>query len=146
MASYNKVILAGNLTRMWVERRRGAAGARLHVRLVLLVSGVALTPTSVVAGFSAEIGNTGMIVAFVGALTVIGALFASVFFACLTAASFSLPVFVGVPAATIVVLNGLIAILVSAQFYWRRRRPPRGDAPDPGAPPAAEPFRNEITT
>lgn len=75
-----------------------------------------------VAGFSPEIGNTGMIVAFVGGLTVVGALIGSVFFASLTAASFSLPVFVGIPAATIVVLNGLVAILVSAHFEWRRRR------------------------
>ena len=45
-------VLAGNLTRMWVQRRRGAAGARLHVRLVLLFSGVALTPTIVVAVLS----------------------------------------------------------------------------------------------
>ena len=29
-------VLAGRLTRVWVERRRGSAGARLHVRLVLL--------------------------------------------------------------------------------------------------------------
>ena len=90
-----------------------------------------------VAGFSAEIGNTGMIVAFVGGLTVVGALFASVFFACLTAASFSLPVYVGIPAATLVVLNGLIAVLVSARFYgwrWRppgRRRPTSSDSVKP---------------
>lgn len=83
-----------------------------------------------VAGLSPEIGNTGMIVAFVGGLTVIGALFASVFFAFITAASFSLPVFVGIPAATIVVLNGLIAILVSAHFSWRRRRMLRPLPPD----------------
>ena len=53
-------VLAGNLTRMWVQRRRGAAGARLHVRLVLLFSGVALTPTIVVAVFSAVFFNLGI--------------------------------------------------------------------------------------
>ena len=53
-------VLAGRLTRMWVERRRGAAGARLHVRLVLLFSGVALTPTILVAVFSAGIFNFGI--------------------------------------------------------------------------------------
>lgn len=96
-----------------------------------------------VAGFSPEIGNTGMIVAFVGGLTVVGALLASVFFACLTAASFSLPVFVGVPAATIVVLNGLIAILVSAQFYWRRSR--KAESPSAAAAqPVAEPSKDEV--
>ena len=30
-------VLAGRLTRVWVERRRGSAGSRLHVRLVLPV-------------------------------------------------------------------------------------------------------------
>ena len=50
-------VLAGRFTRMWVERRRGAAGARLHVRLVLLFSGVALTPTVVIAVFSAGFIN-----------------------------------------------------------------------------------------
>ncbi len=53
-------VLAANLTRMWVQRRRGAAGARLHVRLVLLFSGVALTPTIVVAVFSAGFFNLGI--------------------------------------------------------------------------------------
>src|SRR4051794_16821117 len=28
-------VLAGRITRVWVERRRGSAGSRLHVRLVL---------------------------------------------------------------------------------------------------------------
>ena len=37
-------VLAGRLTRVWVERRRGSAGSRLHVRLVLLFSGVAVAP------------------------------------------------------------------------------------------------------
>ena len=53
-------VLAGRLTRMWVERRRGSAGARLHVRLVLLFSGVALTPTIVVAVFSTIFFNLGI--------------------------------------------------------------------------------------
>mgnify|MGYP007029161359 CR=1 FL=1 len=36
--------LAARLTRMWLERRRGAAGSRLHVRLVLLFGVVAAVP------------------------------------------------------------------------------------------------------
>ena len=35
-------VLAGRLTRVWVERRRGSAGSQLHVRLVLLFSGCLL--------------------------------------------------------------------------------------------------------
>ncbi len=45
-------VLAGRLTRVWVERRRGSAGSRLHIRLVLLFSGVAVIPTIVVAVFA----------------------------------------------------------------------------------------------
>jgi two-component system nitrogen regulation sensor histidine kinase NtrY len=44
--------LAGRLTRVWVERRRGSAGSRMHVRLVLLFSGVAVTPTIMVGVFA----------------------------------------------------------------------------------------------
>lgn len=54
------VVLAGRLTRMWVERRRGSAGARLHVRLVLLYSGVAVVPAIVVAAFATAFFQTGI--------------------------------------------------------------------------------------
>ncbi|MCW3473798.1 sensor histidine kinase NtrY-like [Limobrevibacterium gyesilva] len=53
-------VLAGRLTRMWMERRRGSAGARLHVRLVLLFSVVAVTPAIVVAVFSTVFFNLGI--------------------------------------------------------------------------------------
>jgi len=36
----------------WSERRRGAAGARMHVRLVAMFSALAVAPTIIVAGFS----------------------------------------------------------------------------------------------
>ena len=52
--------LAGRLTRVWVERRRGSAGARLHVRLVLLFSVVAVTPSIVVAVFASAFFNLGI--------------------------------------------------------------------------------------
>ena len=53
-------VLAGRLTRVWAERRRGAAGARLHVRLVLLYSGVAVAPSIVVAGFAVAFFHFGI--------------------------------------------------------------------------------------
>ena len=53
-------VLAGRLTRVWVERRRGSAGSRMHVRLVLLFSVVAVTPTIVVAVFAALFFNLGI--------------------------------------------------------------------------------------
>jgi two-component system nitrogen regulation sensor histidine kinase NtrY len=44
--------LAGRLTRVWVERRRGSAGSRMHVRLVLLFSVIAVFPTILVGTFA----------------------------------------------------------------------------------------------
>ncbi|MEO3471527.1 PAS domain-containing sensor histidine kinase [Roseomonas sp. CAU 1739] len=52
--------LAVRLVRMWVERRRGSAGSRLHVRLVLLFGVVAVVPAIFVAGFSAVFFNLGI--------------------------------------------------------------------------------------
>jgi two-component system nitrogen regulation sensor histidine kinase NtrY len=45
-------IVAKRLVEVWVQRRRGLAGSRLHVRLVALFSLVAVTPTIIVAVFS----------------------------------------------------------------------------------------------
>jgi two-component system nitrogen regulation sensor histidine kinase NtrY len=53
-------VLAGRLTRVWVERRRGSAGSRLHVRLVVLFSVVAVTPAIVVAVFATAFFNLGI--------------------------------------------------------------------------------------
>jgi two-component system nitrogen regulation sensor histidine kinase NtrY len=53
-------LLAVRITRVWMERRRAAAGARLHVRLVLLFSAVAVTPAIVVAVFSTVFFNLGI--------------------------------------------------------------------------------------
>lgn len=54
------VVLAARVVRVILERRRGSAGAKLHVRLVLLFSGVAVVPAIVVAGFAAAIFNVGI--------------------------------------------------------------------------------------
>jgi two-component system, NtrC family, nitrogen regulation sensor histidine kinase NtrY len=53
-------ILAGRLTRVWVERRRGSAGSRLHVRLVLLFGVVAVAPSIVVACFAVAFFHFGI--------------------------------------------------------------------------------------
>jgi two-component system nitrogen regulation sensor histidine kinase NtrY len=53
-------VLAARLTRMWMERRRGEAGARLHVRLVLLFGVVAVTPTILVGAFSTAFFDIGI--------------------------------------------------------------------------------------
>src|SRR5258708_12536954 len=45
-------IVAWRLVQVWAERRRGLAGSRLHVRLAVLFSLAAATPTILVAVFS----------------------------------------------------------------------------------------------
>ncbi|NGM18543.1 PAS domain-containing sensor histidine kinase [Roseomonas stagni] len=52
--------LATRLVRVWAERRRGSAGARLHVRLVMLFGGVAVVPALIVAAFAAIFFNLGI--------------------------------------------------------------------------------------
>ena len=42
-------MLAGRITQIWLDRRRGAAGSRLHMRLVLLCSIFTVMPTLLVA-------------------------------------------------------------------------------------------------
>jgi two-component system, NtrC family, nitrogen regulation sensor histidine kinase NtrY len=42
-------LLAMRLTQLWLDRRRGAAGSRLHMRLVLVCSVFTITPTLIVA-------------------------------------------------------------------------------------------------
>ena len=53
-------LLAVRLLRVWMERRRGSAGSRLHVRLVLLFGVVAVTPAIVVAVFATFFFNLGI--------------------------------------------------------------------------------------
>ena len=53
-------LVATRLVRLWQERRRGLAGARLHSRVVALFSLVAVTPTIAVAVFSALFLYFGM--------------------------------------------------------------------------------------
>jgi len=53
-------VLAGRLTRVWAERRRGSAGSRLHVRLVMLFSGIAVAPSILVACFAVAFFHFGI--------------------------------------------------------------------------------------
>lgn len=53
-------VLAGRLTRVFVERRRGSAGARLHVRLVLMFGVIAAVPAIVVAVFATALFHVGI--------------------------------------------------------------------------------------
>jgi two-component system nitrogen regulation sensor histidine kinase NtrY len=53
-------VVARRIVQVWIERRRGSAGSRLHVRLVALFSVVAVTPTIIVAIFSGVFFNLGL--------------------------------------------------------------------------------------
>jgi len=54
------VLVARHIARIWAERRSGAAGAKLHVRLTLMFSVVAITPAILVAIFSTLLINFGV--------------------------------------------------------------------------------------
>ncbi|OYV36413.1 MAG: two-component sensor histidine kinase [Rhodospirillales bacterium 20-64-7] len=54
------IVLVGRVTRVVLEHRRGAAGARLHVRLVFLFGGVAAVPAILVAVFAIFFFNFGI--------------------------------------------------------------------------------------
>ena len=58
------VVVARRLVTVWQERRRGQAGAGLHVRMVMLFSLVAVTPVILVAVFSALFIHYGLQVWF----------------------------------------------------------------------------------
>jgi two-component system nitrogen regulation sensor histidine kinase NtrY len=53
-------IVVWRVVQVWTERRRGLAGSRLHVRLVVLFGLVAVIPTIVVAVFSYLLFNFGV--------------------------------------------------------------------------------------
>ncbi len=53
-------VVAYRLAGLWAQRAKGSAGARLHVRLVVMFSIVAVTPTVIVAFFSAAFFQIGI--------------------------------------------------------------------------------------
>ncbi|GHD47418.1 PAS domain-containing sensor histidine kinase [Thalassobaculum fulvum] len=53
-------LVTRQLVRIWVERRRGQAGSRLHVRLAVMFAAVAITPTLIVSIFSAVFFDFGL--------------------------------------------------------------------------------------
>jgi two-component system, NtrC family, nitrogen regulation sensor histidine kinase NtrY len=53
-------VLARRMVTLWLERRRGLAGARLHARMVLLFGIAAMTPTIFVAIFTTLFLNLGV--------------------------------------------------------------------------------------
>ncbi|MBF0332871.1 MAG: PAS domain-containing sensor histidine kinase [Alphaproteobacteria bacterium] len=53
-------VVARRMTHVWNEGRKGGGGSRLHRRLVLLFSGMAVTPAIIVAVFSALFFHLGV--------------------------------------------------------------------------------------
>jgi two-component system nitrogen regulation sensor histidine kinase NtrY len=53
-------VVSRRIVQLWAERRRGSAGAKLHVRMVVLFSVLAAAPAIVVAVFSALFFNLGV--------------------------------------------------------------------------------------
>ncbi|HEX6015207.1 MAG TPA: hypothetical protein VFY87_26100, partial [Geminicoccaceae bacterium] len=54
------VVIARRLVQLVLQLRQGSAGSRLHTRLVLLFSGVAVTPAIIVAVFSVFFLSSGL--------------------------------------------------------------------------------------
>ncbi len=54
------VVIARRLTQLVLQLRKGSAGSRLHTRLVLLFSGVAVTPAIIVVIFSVFFLSSGL--------------------------------------------------------------------------------------
>src|SRR5579872_4012164 len=53
-------LIAWRLTRLWIERKSGAAGSKLHIRLVGMFSAIAVVPAILVAIFAAVSLNLGV--------------------------------------------------------------------------------------
>lgn len=53
-------VVARRIVMLWAERRRGLAGSKLHVQLVMLFSALAVAPAIVMALFSALFFNLGV--------------------------------------------------------------------------------------
>ena len=53
-------LIAWRLTRLWIERKSGAAGSKLHIRLVAMFSAIAVLPAILVAVFAAVSLNLGV--------------------------------------------------------------------------------------
>jgi two-component system nitrogen regulation sensor histidine kinase NtrY len=54
------LLVARRIVRLWGERRRGLAGSKLQVRLLLLFGGLAAAPAIIVAGFSGLFLSLGL--------------------------------------------------------------------------------------
>jgi two-component system nitrogen regulation sensor histidine kinase NtrY len=54
------ILVLRRIFRVWVDRRRGSAGSKLHIRLVTMFTLVAVTPTVVVAALSLAVFDSAL--------------------------------------------------------------------------------------
>lgn len=103
---------------------------RIHLMTYLLAGGFAglagalevLGPSGrLVTGATPTLGFTAIVVAIVGMLRVPGAVLAALFFGGLQAAILFLPIVTNLPSSGLRIIEGLVALLITAQFMWRRR-------------------------
>ncbi len=104
---------------------------RIHLMTYLLAGAFAglagalevLGPSArVVTGATPTLGFTAIVVAIVGMLRVPGALLAALFFGGLQAAILFLPIISRLPSSGLRIIEGLVALLITAQFIWLRRQ------------------------
>ena len=86
-----------------------------------------------ITGFSPTVGFNAVVVALVGLLSVPGVALSALFFGGLQSAILFLPIVTDVPPPALVVLNGMVALLVTIRFRARRRRAVSGPAVAEGA-------------
>lgn len=104
---------------------------RIHITTYLLTGAFAglagalevLGPGArLVTGATPTLGFTAIVVAIVGTLRVPGALLAALFFGGLQAAILFLPIVSRLPSSGLRIIEGLVALLITAQFVWLRHR------------------------
>ncbi len=115
---------------------------RIHVTTYLLAGAFAglagalevLGPSArLVTGATPTLGFTAIVVAIVGMLRVPGALLAALFFGGLQAAILFLPIVSRLPSSGLRIIEGLVALLITAQFVWLRRRHNQRKGGEPAA-------------
>ena len=103
---------------------------RIQIMTYLLAGGFAglagalevLGPSGrLVTGATPTLGFTAIVVAMVGMLRVPGAILAALFFGGLQAAILFLPIVTNLPSSGLRIIEGLVALLITAQIIWRRR-------------------------
>ncbi len=74
-----------------------------------------------VTGATPTIGFTALVVTIVGMRNVFGIVIASLFFGGLQAATLFLPIVSDLPTSGLRIIEGAIALLITARFFWRNK-------------------------